>query len=276
MSLGIVFKSPEGIVLAADSRITLFNQLPGQNMLLPSPFDNATKLLKVVGQDFVGAVTYGLGSIGTLTFRTANSYLPDFEHELNKAGEKRLSVSDFSDKLSTFFMNRWNENMPAVYTGDAMIFLVGGIDEQSAHGRLFEFNIPYQPKPKEWHNLPGAFGAVYGGQQEYANRLIHGYDPRLIETLTTALSLTPDQQLTLKTSLEKFATPVPYQFLPLQDCIDLAIFIIRATIKMQSWILGLRGVGGAIDVATITRTKGFEYVQQKKIKGEPIYFEEEE
>lgn len=47
MSLGIAFKGPEGIVLAADSRVTLMTQLAGQNILLPATYDNATKMLSV-------------------------------------------------------------------------------------------------------------------------------------------------------------------------------------------------------------------------------------
>jgi len=63
MSLGIMIKGPEGIVLAADSRITLLNQLPNkanpnQMMVIPSTFDNATKLLRVSGHNYVGVVTY--------------------------------------------------------------------------------------------------------------------------------------------------------------------------------------------------------------------------
>ena len=57
MSLGIAFKGPEGIILAADSRVTLMAQLAGQNIAIPSTFDNATKLLRVEGQKYVGAVT---------------------------------------------------------------------------------------------------------------------------------------------------------------------------------------------------------------------------
>ena len=73
VSLGIAFKGPEGIVLAADSRVTLMalktgvavptqpgQPAPPQAALLPATFDNATKLLKVKGQNYVGAVTYGL------------------------------------------------------------------------------------------------------------------------------------------------------------------------------------------------------------------------
>jgi hypothetical protein len=38
--------------------------------------------------------------------------------------------------------------------------------------------------------------------------------------------------------------------------------------EIQNWIVGVRGVGGAIDVATITRTDGFQSVQRKAIVGE--------
>ena len=65
MSLGVVFKSPEGLVLAADSRVTLTGQKPleggppGSVQLLPAYFDSANKLLSVNCQSHVGMVTYG-------------------------------------------------------------------------------------------------------------------------------------------------------------------------------------------------------------------------
>ncbi len=62
--------------------------------------------------------------------------------------------------------------------------------------------------------------------------------------------------------------PIPFAFLPLQDCVDVSTFLIRTTMAIQSWLIGIRGVGGAIDVAIITRTKGFQTVQQKTIVGE--------
>ncbi len=113
MSLGIAFKGPEGIVLAADSRVTLTTQIqpqaqlgqpPPPPMLLPSTYDNATKLLRVSGQDYAGAVTYGLGALGQREPRTAHSFIPEFEEELKTSNVSRLSVSDFGSRLSDFFM----------------------------------------------------------------------------------------------------------------------------------------------------------------------------
>jgi hypothetical protein len=56
--------------------------------------------------------------------------------------------------------------------------------------------------------------------------------------------------------------------MPLQDCVDVAIFFIRTTISAQKLTVGLRGVGGPIDVAIITQKDGLQFVQQKKIHGE--------
>lgn len=275
MSLGIAFKGPEGIVLAADSRVTLNAQLqpmPGvPPLILPSFFDNATKLLKVKSQKYVGAITYGIGSIGTpQQARTAHSYLPEFEATLT---DERLTVQDFAQRLSDFFQARWNDaHMPnPVPPGQDMVFLVGGYDDDdAAYGKVFEFYIPSRPVPNE--TLPGGqFGATWGGQAEIASRLVLGYDLRTIGIVreflhTPAQAGQPDPlDFELKTKLQ---APIPWQFLPLQDCVDLSIFLIRSTIAMQKWIIALRGVGGAIDVATITRTEGFQYVQQKKICGE--------
>jgi hypothetical protein len=63
MTLAIAVKGTEGIVLAVDSRVTVQVIHPGAqggpNNVIPATYDNATKLLKVPKQQFVGAITYG-------------------------------------------------------------------------------------------------------------------------------------------------------------------------------------------------------------------------
>ncbi|HPJ13430.1 MAG: hypothetical protein PHR63_04235 [Methanoregulaceae archaeon] len=270
MSLGIAFKGPEGIVLAADSRVTLTGQLQLSNQpvtLLPSTYDNATKLLKVEGQEHVGAVTYGVGAIGEKEPRTAHSYLPELEHELKDAG--RLDVKEFAEKLSEFFLRKWNEQGTKHEQGQDMVFFVGGYDKGATYGKVFDIYIPSRPKPFEWHSAPGQYGLVWGGQREYADRLIHGFDGRLPEIIKNFLKLDNKKRDELSKHLHhQLQAPVPFAFLPLQDCVDLAIFLINTTIVMQHWIVGVRGVGGAIDVAVITQAKGFEVIQRKQLRGE--------
>ena len=267
MSLGIIFKGTEGVVLAADSRVTLTAEIPGKGTVIPATFDNATKLLKVANQSYVGFVTYGMGAIGLRTPRTAHSFLPEFEAKLygENKGE-RLSVLDFAEKVSEFYLLQWEANMPKKYIGPEMVFLIGGFDLDAAYGRVFEVGIPSRPKPKEWHK--DDFGAVWGGQREFTDRLIQGFDPNLPSIISKALDLDTEQQKKLRNELIKLQVPIPFQFLPLQDCVDLSIFLIRTTMSVLRWQVGIRGVGGEIDVATITRTEGYKPVQQKEIRGE--------
>jgi hypothetical protein len=274
MSLGIAFKGAEGIVLAADSRVTLNNvvDIPGaagqavQKALIPATFDNATKVLSVKGQTHIGAVTYGMGTIGQPAPRTAASFMPEFEDELCKNKKGRVSVKEFAKKLGEFFTAQWTAaKMPnPVPVGNEMIFLVGGFDEGAPHGRVFTVSVPNAPDPVEF--AVNDFGAVWGGQRQFVDRLLTGFDPGIHPHIYDALNIAAAQRnpAALTTELtKKLALPIPWQFLPLQDCIDLCVFLIRTTIDLQQLLVTQRGVGGAIDVATITRVDGFKIVQAK-------------
>ena len=268
MSLAVVFKSAEGIVLAADSRVTLNVPRGPENAreIIPAFYDNATKLLKVNGQDHVGVVTYGLGGLGANAPRTAYSFMPEFEDVL--LINDRLPVGEFAQKLSDFFAEQWLATMPPNVDGPDLAFLIGGYNENEPYGRVYEVFIPSRPKPYERH-LGNEFGVTWGGQKEYVDRLIRGFDDSLLAKIQNSYGQSSEQNQRLFQEIAGSSQlPIPFQFLSLQDCVDLTIFLIRTTITLQKWLVSPRGVGGAIDVATITRTEGYRTVQQKQITGE--------
>ena len=93
MSLAVVFKGAEGLVLAADSRVTLTafaapppGAVPEGVVVAPQVmhtyFDNATKLLGLKDHRYLGIVTYGQGAIGQQQPRMAHGYMPEFERWL--------------------------------------------------------------------------------------------------------------------------------------------------------------------------------------------------
>jgi len=282
MSLGIAIKGTEGVVLAADSRVTLFAQAihAGQGlqatMLIPATFDHATKLLKIHQEDqrqenqkYVAAVTFGAGAIGLKAPRTARSFMPEFEKELGHAD--RLSVLSFAKKLSDFFSRQWAaSDMPSgLGQQNDMVFFVGGYDEGDAYGKVLKFSIPNSPVPEP--AVPeGQFGAAWGGQREITDRIVQGFDPALPAHIQDILAIPQTQRnpSALDAQLRgRLTLAIPWQFLPLQDCVDLAILLVRTTIAFQRFTVGVRGVGGAIDVATITRIDGFKEIQAKQIFG---------
>ncbi|MBI4306390.1 MAG: hypothetical protein HY678_08745, partial [Chloroflexi bacterium] len=160
MSLAVAMKGPEGVVLAADSRVTLHAQQKG-GPLLPVNYDNATKLLTFSQpHSNVGAVTYGVAVIGQ---RTAQSYIPEFEVSLRDELEKKqkddldkairenkplLGVEDFARRLSAFYLDRWKKVMPNDWKGPGMVFIVGGYDPGAAYGKVFLLEIPGKPNPE--------------------------------------------------------------------------------------------------------------------------------
>ncbi len=152
------------------------------------------------------------------------------------------------------------------YQGPDMVFLVGGYDDGAPYGRVFEFYIPSRPNPVEQN--AGQFGIVWGGQRQFTDRIIQGFDDQLPSMVLSHLNLPAGQEQALREYLKSQLTArIPFAFLPLQDCVDLSMALIQITIAIQGWIVDIRGVGGLIDIATITRTKGFQPVQLKSIRG---------
>ena len=239
---------------------------PPEGKTYRATFDNATKVL-AFGKPHtnVGVVTYGVGAIAE---RTAHSFLPEFEATLP---EEPLSVRAFAEELQRFFLGQWAAaEMPQT---PVMNFRVAGFDEGDPYGHVWGIDIPSTLTPFEL--LAGRFGAEWGGQRAHVDRLFAGYDPRLLELVRDALRLQPRAVSLARTALAALDLPVPWEALPLQDGVDLAIFGIRATIISQTLSLGDRGCGGPIDVAAITRREGLRWVQRKVLVGEPLAREPE-
>lgn len=264
MSLGVVIKGSDGIVLAVDSRVTLEAMRDGMAPITIN-FDNASKFLHFSHpHDFVGAITYGTAVIGQ---RTANSFIPEFEQTFLSKSKERLKVISYARKLSEFYMARWQELMPKNYKGLPVNFIIGGYDKGEPYGSVYVFSIPNKPKPEPKN--PNDFGMTWGGQLEIASRIIQGCDPRFLTIVKNTLKLNDDQVNLLTAELRKnLGFPIPYAILPLQDCVDLAIFLIRSTITAQRLSIGIRGVGGLIEVATVKRTQKLTFIQKKEIQGE--------
>ncbi len=261
MSLGIVIKAPEGLVLAAESRVTLSSK-NNKGEIIHVNFDNATKLLTFSGaNNNIGAVTYGAAAIG---FRTAHSFIPEFETKLK---DEKLSVKDFSKKLSDFFLKQWNEAMPQVkdYKGRDMTFVVAGYDEGEAYGIIYNFEIPRKPEPIIHHPKKSDFGITWGGQRDIVDRLMMGYDSRFLSLLIKEGIIKKEDVKEVEKKLSPLRLALPIQFMPLQDCINLAALFNSTTIKTQELTAGLRGCGGEIDLAIITRNNPLKFIQRKQL-----------
>lgn len=265
MSLGILVKGSEGLVLAAESRVTLQAKDGAGNTVVVS-FDNAVKVLSFnPPHTFVGAVTYGQAAIG---LRTAHSFVPELEASLPS---NRLKVEEYAQRMSDFYAQQWKAAMPMppAYSGPPMVFVVGGFDDGEPYGRVYVIEVPTNLKPVQQNPKPEDFGVTWGGQREIVDRLVQGFDERALQVVATTLSVPPARLPALRDALKReLGLPIPLPAMALQDCIDLAVFFIRTTITGQKLTVGIRGCGGPIDVATITRSEGLRFIQRKQPVGE--------
>lgn len=271
MSLGIVLKGTEGVVLAADSRITVSakRQLPnGEVQPFTVNYDNAKKLIGFPNTKhrYVGAITYGHALIGN---RPAHSFIPEIEINLP---DERVKVEEYAKILSDFYLKQWQKSdLPNdVPAGNGMTFAVAGYNKGEAYGRVYGFSIPDRPQPEE--HSKKEFGITWGGERQIVDRLIKGMDPGLPGVLHDVADLDHEQiQKITRAVRDNLSYTFVYEVLPLQDCIDLALLLIRTTIDFQNLAIGVRGVGGMIDAATITQKDGLRYIQRKELQGERRY-----
>ncbi len=264
MSFAIAFKASEGVVLAVDSRTTFTSQEPNTDLVFASTYDNAMKLLYTKKQSHIGAMTYGAGAINSLSPRTVHSYLPEFENYIRT--QPRLSVLNFALLLRDFFNNAWASAAPNNPPGH-IYFLVGGYNENEGHGRVYLTHVPNENiEPIEIRAADGDFGLCWGGVTTHAFHLLGGVGDQVLQQLRDLLSLTDEQcQNIQQTILNPLSVSIPYGFLPLQDCIDLSVFLIETTTKLMHFTSGVRSVGGPVDIAVITQKEGLRIVRQKRV-----------
>jgi 20S proteasome alpha/beta subunit len=265
MTLAIGVIAGDGIALAADSRTT--HRFAGQDQPWRVMSDFTHKVFKVGD---VGIATYGYA---VLSGRNIASHMSEFE--ATHAG--LATAKDVADALADFFNKRFVDHL-AVVPGDvvaagldALGFLVGGHDAGLAC--LYEVGIPNGGVKKLGDSTTGT--AVWRGQTDVVQRLVKGADLAELAKSAAKAGVTP-----ALTSLEAAALPaleyvILFQTMNLQDAVDFAVLLIRTTIDVQRLTHGTSGdpgswpgVGGPIEIATVTSTGGFEWLQKTELQPE--------
>ncbi len=260
MSLIVVFKGREGIVMGADSRITLTGNPPVY-------YDNATKLIQIKGLDHLGVMTCGSAFVDAYFKRTPHSFLPDIEAGTVAESDDSPTVEKSANQLGSFFEGMYNAAFAK--PSSPIQFVVGGFDHDNPYGKLFTLSIPDAVQPTPVYFGASPFGLYWDGMPQFAQRIILGYDSFVLAGAAQILNLTPDQMNLLSQQLGGYSQAnIPYEILSLQDGVDLVILLIRTTIAIMNLTTGFRSVGGPIEIATITRSEGFKFVQRKTITGE--------
>lgn len=234
MSLVVTVYVPSGIVMAADSRMTVLRseetEEGGQKLKVQQQIVLSDNAYKIVGLSTIAA-GIGVYDAGVIANQPVDSHVHRFEEEAITPEDDVVSCGE---KFLSFFQ----ANYPNVPVG----FHVAGYRLEKRASVPFAF-VGHTTKQEGVRRVnvndegKVQYGILRSGDIQVVNRLIE------------------------KTQLPLFAA------MPLQDAVDYAVHLIRTTIDTMRFEPRFPGVGGAIDVLAVTPTE-MRWVQRKELRGE--------
>lgn len=276
MSVVIVVKVSEGLVLAADSAATLTGKVKQpdgevQEGVLQT-FYNAKKLMQV-GQDFpIGVLTWGNAYIGS---RTIESLVRQWEHENGWRTKEDFKQSQ-SDKYRTeacanglldHFSHYHVDEFGHLPLEDRPIigFIVAGYSEDQFFPDIWRFILPlddgiHNQRP-DIEGKP-SFGASWFGITEPIVRLHFGRDDNVVLVLSEKYGI---PQSDLREALRPLEYQIPFAQMPLQDAIDYANYMLNVVVGRFRFVIGPELCGGEIEIAAVTQ-RDFNWIKRKTWK----------
>jgi hypothetical protein len=255
----------EGLVLAADSRLTMtFDRLTPPYKTIS---DSAQKLFDVGN---AGLAMYGSAF---LQGRSVAAWVGEFKSQSRISEARTLASSPFRDievmakEFSAYMSPIYDKQFPPGGQRPILGFMMIGYNKAGV-GKLIQFELPSSPVPQTTHDTTNT-GLEWGGHTHVISRLLLGVNDSMREI--PELKLTPQQQKLYSDKIDRQEFYIPYPSLMLQDGIDLALSLVRITVEIERFSFGtneapgeIPGVGGAVDVLIVTPS-GVQWVKQKAL-----------
>lgn len=274
MSIIISITTPEGVVLAADSRQSYTNARGNTRV----GTDYGSKVFQLSPR--IGVATFGWAFLqpqsASIMF-SISALIEDFRATLNL----EISILEASNLLGAYFQQiydydintlRWNS---PVGGGVALGFQVAGYNPNSTVGEVYLSQIP--PGNSTSLRNTNNPGCNWNGQIDVVSRLVLGYDPRManLPFVQHTINNPIPNQANVESQMQGLQYIINWSNMTLQDAVDFAILMVSSTIKMQRFSDGIflsagdiPGCGGEIDVAVITHREGFKWVRKKELKAD--------
>lgn len=308
MSLAINTTTPEGIVLAADSRQSYRNQ-KGVSRI---GSDSASKLFLINNR--IGVAVTGLAFLLENGIpKNISKFIEQFKREVEV---EKLSVREVADKLHDLFDKKLNwqtqlDKLPEqikkdyVKQGFEVIEItkeqfnvkfkikdkagnvkegVGGIEGlvlfvagYNADGSYEVYNvyIPGKTVKRRDSNQKGMeYGANWIGQTDVVSRIIKGWDPRILNTSFASEIIKRNGRTEIERQLNGLEYAINWGAMPLQDAIDFTVLVIQTTSAIQRFSDGIQSDPGDMPGVggpidvLVLTPSGPKWVKQKELRVE--------
>lgn len=273
MSLAINTTTPEGLVLAADSRQSFRNR-KGQSRVGSDSAVKIFELSKSMGLLITGPAF--LEEDGIL--KNISKFVDDFKEKYKIEGRE---VSEVAKKLHNFFDEKYNyrkdldalpekikqeliqkglnvidikqENGKVIFKFtdkegkeghgvggvDQLAFIIAGYNPDGSH-QTFMVYVPGEIEEKRSSKIKGKeYGASWAGQLDVIARVVLGRDPRLSNLNFVQQATKNLGEETIRRELAGLEYAISWGTMNLQDSIDFSVLMIQTTSAIQRFSDGI-------------------------------------
>lgn len=267
MTVAILVKVLDGIVLAADSATTL--DLPDGSHQV---WNNADKIFHLHRQKPVAAMTWGSGVVGSKSISTIAKDLrrrlrgKDPNHAWELPADYTIEL--VADRLIEYMYDELYQPFHATNPGlppAAVGFCVAGYshDAELPEARIVVIDDPASRPTADPVAGTDDTGWIAWAQPQGTVRLFSGYDPALPGLIEEQLDPQEWEKVEPIFAENALAIYPAFPGMPLPDAVHLAKFLVDVTVGYSHYTLGPDTVGGAVEVASMSRHEGFKWISRK-------------
>ncbi|MBI4497966.1 MAG: hypothetical protein HY689_08725 [Chloroflexi bacterium] len=269
MTLAIAMVVSDGIVLAADSKLSLTTPQGTRDGSNASP--KVFQLTPGVGVTTCGWADFAEGD--PYVVRTVASLIEEFCHNVLDASAPPEAIAH---ALGRFFQHKYEQTIACNYRKEvsgseyAIKFFLAGYDAHST-AQVWECEVP-GPSVELGKDSTNP-GPTWDGLPWIIQRLLLGYDGRIVHLPIFNAEdspLSPEAKQELYKQLRLLNARAYYSSWLLQDAIDYVVWLIRTSIEWTRFFdgIGLKPgqaviLGEPVDVAVIQQHRGFFWLQRK-------------
>ncbi|MCA9584495.1 MAG: hypothetical protein KC657_03970 [Myxococcales bacterium] len=278
MTIAITVKVTDGLVMAADSATTIGDTVSG------NVYNNAEKVFNLHKGARVACAYWGLANVGLASMA---GLLKDLRHRLTngdkntKLDPNKYTVEEVATKVKQFLYSEkyrpWCEEAGEDFPKDKWPYFgmfIGGYSSGADRAEVWrlDINVAGEAELKRASGPELATGLLWGGDAQAIQRLVLGFDGRFPKRMVDELKLGDgsDGRVSEKDFLdavgrvgEGMEANILAPWMPIQDAIDLAHFLVDTAAKYSRYTPGYQTIGGPIDIAAITKYEGFRWVRRK-------------
>ncbi|HXU38907.1 MAG TPA: hypothetical protein VN937_21305 [Blastocatellia bacterium] len=262
MTICVAVKVPDGLVLAADSRV--LSSAGGRTLIS----DEAEKIQQI-GEYPIGLTSWGLRRVND---QPIESLLLEFSGSLSPLDGASIDVFQIAVQLIEFITPFYREYQSAARRYECAIselyLFIGGYSTGNHFPDVYRIDfidetIQSTVTPirafQDTTDRP-AFGFRCGGETGPLERLIRGADQQLVRDIV-------DTEEEATELYGRYRYSIRYKSMPLKDAIDLSVYLANVVTGIcrfkEDPISPYPVCGGEIDVAVITET-GFRWDRRKE------------